>query len=477
MGILLLVMLLGTLLASLLSHDANLLVILSLPIGLGILTWATFALAWVNAGQVSLAVFAGVYGGLLVAAGGILAARRRRGIPGPRMPGRGMVGPMRGLRCSPPCLLLAAILVTVLSSCAISVARGYSIYDAIANWALKGYAIAHSESIFAGESWGGHSLAYPQNLHLGIALFRWVDGDQLPGSKLLFPGYYASLVLGCMLFWKRTGLPSTMSAAGGLVVASVPIVFFHSTSGYANLPYSAYVVLGVLCMTSGLQAGRVGEIAAGSILLGLASWTRPEGGAFAALGIVCICMASLRQLSKRVLASILLPFFALVGMWLAFGAGYQAGDEVGATLGAFLRGFPETLFSVQSATALATFAFNAFTGFDTWGFFVLLVGGLGVISLAARKAGRPSVLRGAAVAASAWLLGTGAMLYAAGPGRPDYQQFLGDAFNRAMLPGALLALWVVIAASGSALAMGPLNGSRSHPAVKVDVDPGLSMPR
>lgn len=459
-GILLLVMLLGTLVARLLWHDADILVILplSLPIGLGILTWATFALAWINAGRVGLATFAGVYSGLCLVAGGILVARGPHGIRGLRMPGRGMSGPIGGVKGSLTCLLLTTILVTVLASCVVSVARAYSIYDAIANWALKGYAIAHFESIYAGESWGGHGLAYPQNLHLGTALFRLVDGDLLPGSKLLFSGYYASLVLGCMVFWKRAGLPSTMTAAGGLVVASVPIVFFHSTSGYANLPYATYVVLAALSLTSGLHAGRVGEVAAGSILLGLAAWTRPEGGAFAALGILCICLASIRLLNKRVLAAILLPFSILIGLWLAFGAGFQASDEVGAALRAFLGGFPEASISSEAAMALFGYASRAFTAFGTWGFLVLLVAGLGVVSLAAGTAGRHLLFRGVATAALAWLLGAGAMLYAAWPGRSDYLEFLADGFNRAMLPGALLMLWAAIGASGL-VAMGSVDGS------------------
>jgi hypothetical protein len=281
------------------------------------------------------------------------------------------------------------------------------------------------------------------------------DGDLLPGSKLLFTGYYASLVLGCMFFWKRAGLPSILTAAGGLVVASVPIVFFHSTSGYANLPYATYVVLGALSLASGLQAGGIGEVAAGSILLGLAAWTRPEGGAFAALGILSVCLASIRLLNKRALASLLLPFSVLAGLWVAFGAGYQASDEVGATLGAFLGGLPETAISAESAVALVGYASRTFTSFGTWGFFVLIVAGLGVVHIAARKAGRAPVLRGAAAAGLAWFLGAGAMLYAAGPGRPDYREFLADAFNRAMLPGALLMLWFVVAASGLAVARGP----------------------
>ena len=308
-----------------------------------------------------------------------------------------------------------------------------------------------------GSPGGGHGLAYPQNLHLGIALFRLLDGDSLPGSKLLFSGYYASLLLGCMVFWKRMGLPTPVMAAGGLAMASIPIVFFHSTTGYANLPFTTYLVLGALSLTSGLQAGRVGEIAIGSILLGLAAWTRPEGGAFAALGILCVCAANVRLLRRtRVLASILVPFTLLAGMWAAFGAGYQAADEMGETLRAFLRGFPEAAISAEAAKVLLGYASSSFAAFGTWGFIVLLVVGLGAISLATRKEGRHPVLLSAAIAALAWLLAAAAMLYAAWPSHPDFLLFLAVSFDRAMFPGALLMLWVVVAASGMAEGMGPV---------------------
>jgi hypothetical protein len=269
-----------------------------------------------------------------------------------------------------------------------------------------------------------------------------------------------------MVFWKRTGLPTPVTAAGGLAMASIPIVFFHSTTGYANLPFATYLVLGALGLTSGVQAGRVGEITTGSILLGLAAWTRPEGGAFGALGILCVCLANLHLLRRtRVLAGILVPFSLLAGLWAAFGAGYQANDEMGATLRAFLGGFPDAAISAESAKVLIGYASSSFAAFGTWGFMVVLVVGLGAISLATRKVGRHPVLLSSAIAALAWLLAAAAMLYAAWPSHPDYQMFLAVSFDRAMFPGALLMLWAVVAASGMAVGMGPVAGSGARNAM------------
>ncbi len=84
----------------------------------------------------------------------------------------------------------------------VSIGRGYSQYDDIANWALKGYGIAEERSIFGGNVWGGHTLEYPQNVPLQIALFRLVEGDLFPASKLTFTLSFASLLLGAYLFWR-----------------------------------------------------------------------------------------------------------------------------------------------------------------------------------------------------------------------------------------------------------------------------------
>jgi multidrug transporter EmrE-like cation transporter len=142
---------------------------------------------------------------------------------------------------------IAAVLLSLtclsLAVAYISIERSYSTWDAIAIWSIKGYGIAKEGTIFAAARWGGQGLAYPLNLPIQISLFRLFSGDWLPGSKLIFPIYYLALTLGAFsllqqrLGWKRAGL-------GALILAATPIILQHGTLGYANLPFTAYLVPG-----------------------------------------------------------------------------------------------------------------------------------------------------------------------------------------------------------------------------------------
>src|SRR3989304_4936448 len=127
--------------------------------------------------------------------------------------------------------------------------------DGIAIWSVKGYGIAAAESIFGARQWGAFGLHYPLNLPLAIAAVRLIDGDVLPGSKIVFALFYLTLVLGCYVFLLRGGMLARVAALGTLLIATTPIVLDHGTNGYANLPMAAYLVLGGLFAIHGMVDG------------------------------------------------------------------------------------------------------------------------------------------------------------------------------------------------------------------------------
>ena len=159
---------------------------LGVPLGFGILTLSVFLLSWAG---FRLITWTYVIAWFLLMGVSWLALRLvTRGAE--RVPLREIVTGIVSTKASvSPSLVLLVLVIGFLAAQAlvISVSRGYSLFDAIANWALKGYAIAMEGTIWAGARWGGHGLAYPQNLHLAIAMFRLFDGDTLPGSKLPRP--------------------------------------------------------------------------------------------------------------------------------------------------------------------------------------------------------------------------------------------------------------------------------------------------
>jgi len=64
-------------------------------------------------------------------------------------------------------------MLMAITAALVSIGRGYSVYDDIAIWSLKGYVIADKHSLMAAGAASGHGLAYPLNLSLAIAVFRF----------------------------------------------------------------------------------------------------------------------------------------------------------------------------------------------------------------------------------------------------------------------------------------------------------------
>lgn len=242
------------------------------PVGLGLVTWMLFCLSRLGMALTWMTIVPSLAALLLA---GVLLLRVRRS----RLPSRERAAALaphsQWLRPIPLGLLILLVGVFLVVA-AFALGQSYSEWDSMAIWSVKGYGIALQATVLAAGDWGAHGITYPLNIPIGIAVFRILQGDTEPLSKLLFPLIYASLVAGCVLFWTRRGVPTTFSALGGILVASVPLVFDHGSNGYANLAFASYLVLGTLCLVEGLTDGESPMLLLAGILLGFACWTRAE---------------------------------------------------------------------------------------------------------------------------------------------------------------------------------------------------------
>jgi hypothetical protein len=331
-GLILCICLLGVLVVKITLGRAQLLdyLGLALPIGGGLLTWFLFLVSILGIPLTPLVIVV-IYAALCTCAA-FLAVRRAPGALARAAAAE------RPIAVGPVILLAGGLLLALgLFSLGLAVGRSYSTYDAAAGWAVKGYGIGLEGSVLAADRWGTWGRAYPLNLSLQIGLFSIFDGDLLPGSKLLFPLQYASLIAGIFQFWRRQGVDSRLAAVGLLFLASNPLVFLHSTLGLANLLFGVYFALGTLWLAEGLVLDEQRFQWMGALLLAIGCWTRAEGIAYtlalvAALGL---CTWGFRWGRPRRL-TFLLPIALAVGTWFPFSWGGVAGSHLGIAMGGFV---------------------------------------------------------------------------------------------------------------------------------------------
>jgi len=423
---------------------------LALPIGAGCVTLLLFILSWMGA-TLTLSTYLAVMMSLLVGSVVYRLANHRRLFPASRP--ISSINPIGSLAHRPwlgALIVWAIVLVT--AAIVISIARGYSEYDGIANWALKGYAIAETGSVTAGSRWGGHVLSYPQNIHLLIALFRLADGDVLPGSKFLFPLFGLSMIIGCYAYWRRLGVRDELAVLGAGLILSTPVIFLHSTIGWGNLVFSTYIVLGVLFTAFSLGSRALGPFWIAGLLVGMAVWTRPEGIGFA-IALFLWLLGTLIVLRARVRSALawFIPTVVVASTWGTFSIRWIVGDEIGVVVTALVSSLASGNLRLEVISELLGYATRLFTSTGTWGFLFVASGVLLVLAAYRQKTKIPiqvSFVLGAAVICLGLPL---FMFYAASFDRDDLATFLSVSFDRALFPGAILLLAGALAGSLSYL--------------------------
>jgi hypothetical protein len=296
--------------------------------------------------------------------------------------------------------------------------------------------------LYAAEYWGPHGFDYPFNIQLQIALFRVMSDEALPGSKVIFPTFYLSLLLGALAFWHRSGLEQLQATIGLVLLASVPIVFHHATLGYANLAFTYFAIFGVFWGSFGILKNERGLQAISGILLGLASWTRPEG--------ILYCIAVLmfflsikffyKQGSLDLLA-IGLPILILGGSWNIFYSAHGGGGS--QAMGSFSSAVQEITRGNLNSAGLFSIGkqfIKCLIDFRSWGMlFPLSMIFLLLRSTSIRKSLKPLIVIG--LLSSVMFGMITALLFYVGSYQSDLENLLGwmgRSFNRTFLPACIM---------------------------------------
>lgn len=343
----------------------------------------------------------------------------------------------------PSIVLIVGIIAMVMLAFFISVGRGYSNYDDIAIWSLKGYGIAAKNSIFADHLLGGHGLAYPLSLPLSITIFKLASGDMLPGSKLLIPIYTVALLWGCFRFLTRHGVNSRIALIDIFLLITVPQFFYYSTLGYANVPFTACLLLAVLWGINGLMDGNKGELLISSFLFGFSGWMRPEGTLFA--GILILVLLAWYFLVKGWktwrIGFWLLPGLVIPIVWLIFARNYVLEDQAGGALKALFNQTQGGHFiNLEPLIMTARYGIDTFFNPKTWGLILPLVLILFIITLP-RLIRRPNrVALPLLLATLVTFLIPAALFFIESTTEGNFSTFLSMSFDRAYLPAMILSI-------------------------------------
>lgn len=413
---------------------------LSLPLGGGVFTWVLFliSLAQVPLARASAAA-AYLVSILAIAIYGVRRGWWRRvSRPRPRGPRPHRIG------LAP--LILALCCTLLLVSSALAVGRSYSRFDAMAGWSIKGYGMALEGSVEAADRWGTWGRAYPLNLPLQISLFWMFGGDELPGSKLLFPLTFLSLLAGVYGFWRAQGVGAVLAGLGILFLLTNPLAYLHSTLGVANLPFAAYLTLGSLWLSRGVFRDNPRHRWVGGTMLAIACWTRAEGIAYC-LAILVGLWLSVRWLRAGQLSRPLwlIPLAAVSLSWFGFSLAGVAESHLGGAIGGFFQRLLSGQFNARYlGEIIRLYAIRGFSPGNLGFLFpvLALLLGFGLWRLRPRQDPLGAALTGIAAIAAAIPVG---LFYVRSFTRwTDFTELLTRSFDRATLPAIFLTVAAAI---------------------------------
>jgi hypothetical protein len=289
------------------------------------------------------------------------------------------------------------------------------------------------------------------NIPILISSFQLADGDVLPGSKLIFPLFFGSVLSGAVSFWRRVGLTWVWIAVGALLVGTLPEVFRHSTYGYVNVPASAYLVLGTLWAIVGLTRRSAQHTAVGGILLALGAWTRVEGVLFAVAVTAAIAISAIWL--RRDLISVfwlVLPITVIGGIWLMFYGLYgHGGSQTGNAMAAALAGWQSGDFHLHSLRLLFGYFRREVFDTETWGLLFPLAGIL--IAIRIRRLADRGVPEALPLALATFAFGTvtAGLFYVGSYNAGSLVGWLTRGFPRAFFPAAILLAILAVLVGGA----------------------------
>lgn len=273
---------------------------MALPLGAGVTAFAALALEPLGAGLGS----SGLTAALSLATLAGLVARAVTKAPAPPASAR-----------TPFVVWVCA--AVVLCEIALATARvleegRLSDWDAWAIWDMKARAF-HADAGVGGYLSRGADLAFswpsrpPLTSVFQAFVYTCLGGPRETAARVFHVLLYASLLLLFFAVVRRSRGPA-VAAAGVVFLASVPNVFYHASSGVANLALGVYVLALLIALQRGFAQGGPRALVAAGAIAGFVALGRDEGRwlALVALGAASVVGLAEGRAVRRLVGGALL---------------------------------------------------------------------------------------------------------------------------------------------------------------------------
>ena len=167
---------------------------------------------------------------------------------------------------------------------------------------------------------------YPLHLPLTqVWISLWL-GDFHEIYAKAWAAVYFSSMLGVIYFAVKRESSRTCALLATFFLSSAPLITYHATGGYSDLPLAFYALAGAVCFFRYLETSRGGTLALSSAFLAIAVTTKDEGLFFpAAIFFALVLFLFVEKKPRLRLLWFLVPLVTLAGPWLAFKAAYGLG--------------------------------------------------------------------------------------------------------------------------------------------------------
>ncbi|GAB4028102.1 MAG: hypothetical protein Fur0011_7390 [Candidatus Microgenomates bacterium] len=138
-------------------------------------------------------------------------------------------------------------------------------WDSIALYDFRAHAISLTHSL-TDMTRSTYDMSYPLHISLLHSFVYMLGGESAQGLHALFFGSLLAVVYERLRVWSNP----RWALIGVILVATSSELFDHATFAYTNLPYTSYLIAGLLYLLSTTSR----ELILGALMIGLSCWTR-----------------------------------------------------------------------------------------------------------------------------------------------------------------------------------------------------------